>query len=297
MATAGDIMETGTGSAGVNPAANRPRFTWRYDHKLDAQGRVPLPAKWRPEDPSSLSLMAVMIKHPSEAEFVMVLPVEQFERFSNPICQGDFTDPLRLAERHDYVDRIIELELDSAGRISLPKEMRSAAALTDDVLFVGCIRGVEPGVLSDGSPFGTPSQEGPEPPKNMKLLALFNPRSWFSTGQPNPLSPLHRTSGLGGVPIGSVKALPETLARRFFSFENQRLPARNLIQGELQLPAVTPVRNDLVEDDVELVRRRRETRLLHETRPPGAGGTHDPELAVNRLRNRAPVTHRLVARD
>ena len=54
MATAGDIMETGTGSAGVNPAANRPRFTWRYDHKLDAQGRVPLPAKWRPEDPSCL---------------------------------------------------------------------------------------------------------------------------------------------------------------------------------------------------------------------------------------------------
>jgi len=115
----------------------------------------------------------------------------------------------------------------------------------------------------------------------MKLLALFNPRSWFSRGQPDPLSPLHRTSGLGGVPIGSVKALPETLARRFFSFENQRLPARNLIQGELQ----------------QLVRRRRETRLLHETRPPGAGGTHDPELAVNRLRNREPVTRRLVARD
>ncbi len=139
MATAGDITEMGTGMTGATPAPQRPRFTWRYDHKLDSQGRVPLPAKWRPEDPSSLSLMAVMIRHPSEAEFVMVLPVEQFERFSNPICQGDFTDPLRLAERHDYVDRIIELELDSAGRICLPKEMRSAAGLTDDVLFVGCI--------------------------------------------------------------------------------------------------------------------------------------------------------------
>ncbi|MEN9776485.1 MAG: hypothetical protein RIS24_185 [Verrucomicrobiota bacterium] len=131
----------------------------------------------------------------------------------------------------------------------------------------------------------------------MKLLALINPRSWFSSGPRSPLSSLQRTSGLGGVPLGSVKALPETLVRRFFSFENQRTPNRNLIQGELQLPAVTPLRNDLVEDDVELVRRRRETRLLHETRPPGAGGTHDPELAVNRLRSRAPVTTRLVARD
>lgn len=131
----------------------------------------------------------------------------------------------------------------------------------------------------------------------MKLLALLNPRSWFSTGRRESDRLPDRTPGLGGVPIGSVKALPQILARRFFSFENQRSPSRNMVQGELQLPAVTPVRNDLVEDDVELVRRRRETRLLHETRPPGAGGTHDPELAVNRLRNRAAAAHRLVARD
>jgi len=138
----------------------------------------------------------------------------------------------------------------------------------------------------------------------MKLPALLNPLSWFSPGRGTPRSNLsaHPAKGsLGGVPLGSVKALPETLARRFFSFENQRLqnrpPGQGLIQGELQLPAVTPVRNDLAEDDVELVRRRRESRLLHETRPPGAGGTHDPELAVNRLRNRASAASRLVGQD
>lgn len=138
----------------------------------------------------------------------------------------------------------------------------------------------------------------------MKLPAMLNPLSWFSSGRSNPLSNLRGSpgsAGLGGVPLGSVKALPETLARRFFSFENQRLqgrhPGRGPVQGELQLPAVTPVRNDLAEDDVELVRRRRESRLLHETRPPGAGGTHDPELAVNRLRNRASAASRLVGQD
>ena len=87
--------------------------------------------------------MAVMIKHPSEAEFVMVLPMDQFDRFVDPICSGDFTAPLKLAERHDYVDRIIELELDSAGRITLPKEMRAAAGLKADVMFVGCINRFE----------------------------------------------------------------------------------------------------------------------------------------------------------
>ncbi len=138
----------------------------------------------------------------------------------------------------------------------------------------------------------------------MKLPALLNPMSWFSSRRGHSLSNLSATprlGGLGGVPLGSVKALPETLARRFFSFENQRLqnrtPGQSLVQGELQLPAVTPVRNDLAEDDVELVRRRRESRLLHETRPPGAGGTHDPELAVNRLRNRPSAASRLVGQD
>jgi len=131
----------------------------------------------------------------------------------------------------------------------------------------------------------------------MKLPALFNPRSWFSTANPVSSATGSLGPGCGGVPLGSVKALPETLARRFLSFENRRSTPRDLVQGELRLPAATPVRNDLLEDDVELVRRRREGRLLHETRPPGAGGTHDPELAVNRLRNRAPLTRRLVARE
>ena len=63
MTAAGEITEIGAGMTGATPASQRPRFTWRYDHKLDSQGRVPLPAKWRPEDPSSLSLMAVMIRH------------------------------------------------------------------------------------------------------------------------------------------------------------------------------------------------------------------------------------------
>lgn len=131
----------------------------------------------------------------------------------------------------------------------------------------------------------------------MKLPALLNPRSWFSPARPMSPAPQTGNPGSAGVPLGSVKALPETLARRFFSFENRRSMPRDFVQGELRLPAATPVRNDLLEDDVELVRRRRESRLLHETRPPGAGGTHDPELAVNRLRNRAPLTHRLVARE
>jgi hypothetical protein len=132
----------------------------------------------------------------------------------------------------------------------------------------------------------------------MRLPAWLHWRSWLPGRDDRASAPSRPgTPQVRGVPLGSVKALPQTLARRFLSFENRRIPNHPLVQAEFQLPAATPVRNDLFEDDVELVRRRRGGHLLHETRPPGAAGTHDPELAVNRLRNRAPLDRRLVARE
>jgi hypothetical protein len=95
--------------------------------------------------------------------------------------------------------------------------------------------------------------------------------------------------------MGSVKALPGQLASRIFSSENRRRQGQGFIQGELTLPEVQPVRSDLFEDDVELVRRRKETRLIHETRPePSTPGRIDPELAINRLRRRGSQEIRTV---
>lgn len=95
--------------------------------------------------------------------------------------------------------------------------------------------------------------------------------------------------------MGSVKALPVELAGRLFTFENRRRTQNSLVQGELVLPEAKPIRSDLFEDDVELVRRRRASRLIHETRTePTTPGHHDPELAVNRLRFREPAATRVV---
>lgn len=131
----------------------------------------------------------------------------------------------------------------------------------------------------------------------MKLPAFLNPKRWFA-GAPSPEGEVGRPTGgvrPSGVPMGSVKALPVELAGRLFTFENRRRTQRPLVQGELVLPEAKPVRSDLFEDDVELVRRRRASRLIHETRPePTTPGRHDPELAVNRLRMRDAESTRIV---
>lgn len=65
--------------------------------------------------------------------------------------------------------------------------------------------------------------------------------------------------------------------------------ARSAQQLEMMLGAVKPVRNPLVEDDVELVARRREGRVLHETRMPVSGPTAvevESDRAWERLRGR-----------
>lgn len=140
----------------------------------------------------------------------------------------------------------------------------------------------------------------------MNVTALLNPLRWFqspgparSPGLPGAASAdTRRISRTNGVPMGSVKALPGQLASRFFSSENRRKGGRGFVQGELPLPEAQPVRSDLFEDDVELVRRRKETRLIHETRTDASTpGVHNAELAVNRLRPRPSREDRVAHRE
>ncbi|MSU31472.1 MAG: hypothetical protein EXS25_02200 [Pedosphaera sp.] len=123
----------------------------------------------------------------------------------------------------------------------------------------------------------------------MKIVSKLNPFNWFKSrrSESTELIPLWRLGDRSnaGVPLGAVKTLPSQLVSRLFSSENQRRPGHAFAQSELPLPEVRPIRSNLLEDDVELIRRRKSSRLIHETRPTSSTpGYHDPELALNRLR-------------
>jgi len=65
---------------------------------------------------------------------------------------------------------------------------------------------------------------------------------------------------------------------------NRRRETGPLVQGELLLQNVRPIRNDLRNDDVALVERR-QTKVLYET-PPATSTRDDQGHAWNRLRGR-----------
>jgi hypothetical protein len=96
-----------------------------------------------------------------------------------------------------------------------------------------------------------------------------------ATGRPSPF-------GLATAVTGFVKP-----KRSWFGWlwgGNRRRDPVRLVQGELLLQNVRPVRNDLVNDDVALVERR-QSKVLYQT-PEIASARDDQGHAWNRLRGR-----------
>ncbi len=131
--------ESGAFGAGGAGRVGKPLFTWRFKHGVDGQGRIQFPNKWKMRS-AEAELIAVVVRHKLvDKDFILVLPYELFERFSAGLLDGPFVEPMELARRHDYSERIMSLDLDGAGRFTLPSELREPTDLRKEALLVGCI--------------------------------------------------------------------------------------------------------------------------------------------------------------
>jgi hypothetical protein len=84
------------------------------------------------------------------------------------------------------------------------------------------------------------------------------------------------------------------LALRGLPLGNRR-KGRPWVQTEMLLHETHPLRHDLVEDDVELVRRPRRN-VIYESQPVASVPRQlDTAHAYERLRNRAPLSERVVS--
>ena len=111
-------------------------FVNHYEHSLDSKNRVVLPAKFRnslgdrvylaPQDNS----LAVY----SEAEFQRVT-----ERLLALVYSGEL-DPMT---RRGFAANTVEVELDTAGRITIPARLREFAQLENDVVINGALTYIE----------------------------------------------------------------------------------------------------------------------------------------------------------
>lgn len=106
-------------------------FLGEYQHTLDAKGRVSLPRKYRDQIGSQI----VVTKGLDNC--LWVYPAEGYRAFLETFLSSSDFDRNARAVRRFFIAGASEVEIDSAGRVSLTPVLREFAGLSHDVIISG----------------------------------------------------------------------------------------------------------------------------------------------------------------
>ena len=110
-------------------------FSGEYECKLDAKGRLILPARMKANLPAA-SGNNIVINRGFEACLVVYPEVEWRKIFSKVSGLNEFNEEYRNFQRNFFRGNT-EAELDSNGRFVLPKSMTKYAQIDTEVIVVG----------------------------------------------------------------------------------------------------------------------------------------------------------------
>ncbi|MDR2814486.1 MAG: hypothetical protein LBB79_07545 [Prevotellaceae bacterium] len=113
-------------------------FTGSHTCKLDDKGRVPFPAAFRASAASSDGQVRLVVQREPAVKYLTIMTkavceqeVEFFEKTLDPY------DDNQQQLIDDLFQNMDSLDVDSAGRIQLPKRFLEKAGISKDVIFVG----------------------------------------------------------------------------------------------------------------------------------------------------------------
>jgi len=107
-------------------------FLGEFYHNLDEKGRLTVPAKYR----ELLVVDGAYITHGFDPN-LMVLPMPFFEMIAHTIRKLSLTDPEARLLRRIFFSGASLLEVDKAGRILIPQNLRKFAGLENEVVITG----------------------------------------------------------------------------------------------------------------------------------------------------------------
>jgi len=110
-------------------------FTGEFECKMDAKGRLTLPSKIKSKLPE-VSGNQLVLSLGLEPCLVLYPMVEYRKIYSRIASMNEFNEEFRRLQRN-FFRRIIEVELDNAGRLLIPKSMSKYAKLDKEVILVG----------------------------------------------------------------------------------------------------------------------------------------------------------------
>ena len=125
-------------------------FTSEYECKLDTKGRLVLPAKIKAHLPE-VSTHELVIRKGFEPNLILYPMLEYKKIHARISALSDFNEEQRKLKR-TFFRGIAQVELDSAGRILVPKSMLAHAQADKEILLVGMGNSIEmwnPEVFND----------------------------------------------------------------------------------------------------------------------------------------------------
>ncbi|MBS1486980.1 MAG: division/cell wall cluster transcriptional repressor MraZ [Bacteroidetes bacterium] len=109
-------------------------FTSQYESKLDAKGRLVLPARIKAQLPEGDNELAV---RKGFEPCLIIYPMVEFKKvFSKISALSEFNEEYRKLQRN-ILPGVATLELDGNGRLLIPKLMLTYAGIEKDVLLIG----------------------------------------------------------------------------------------------------------------------------------------------------------------
>lgn len=110
-------------------------FTSEYECKLDTKGRLVLPAKIKSNLPE-VSASELMLRKGFESNLILY-PMAEYRKIHHKVSALNEFNPEERKLKRMFFRSVAQVELDSAGRILIPKTMLTHANIDKDALLIG----------------------------------------------------------------------------------------------------------------------------------------------------------------
>src|SRR5688572_26242143 len=118
-------------------------FTSEYECKLDAKGRLVLPARIKVQLPEPEGGVQELVIRRGFEQCLIIYPMVEFKKvFSKISGLNEFNEEFRKLQRN-FLSGVITVELDTTGRFLIPKNMLTYAQIDKDAILVGMGNKVE----------------------------------------------------------------------------------------------------------------------------------------------------------
>ena len=112
-------------------------FTSEYECKLDAKGRLVLPARIKTQLPEPDGTGQELVIRRGFEQCLIIYPMVEFKKvFSKISGLNEFSEENRKLQRN-FLSGVVTVELDSNGRFLIPKNMLAYAQVEKDAMLVG----------------------------------------------------------------------------------------------------------------------------------------------------------------